>query len=264
MKTFEHIDLNDRERVFFVGDIHGDSKLFEHAVNFLGLSEKDYLVCTGDLIDRGEASVDVLTRVLMSTNMTSVLGNHDHFMVKAMNNRKMSNFALWYQNGGYWAEQHDRAFVQGLANAVEEQFPLALIVWYKDTKVLVTHAEVPTGDLKVLERKLTPITGSVKSDEDLARLVAQQKLREEIMWGRNRIYEGEQFVSGVDLTIHGHTVTQCVREDEEPLPLQLGNQHWIDTGACFTGGRLTIAELVDGELQYTQFWFDSDNELCIV
>ena len=267
MKTIDYKNYSDKDRLFFVGDLHGDYKLFREAYKFLQLGDKDQLISVGDLIDRGSQNIECLTHFLHANNCDSVLGNHDQFMVKALNSMKMSDWGLWFQNGGYWAESYPRPLLRGLAEAVINKFPLLMLISYKGTEVAVSHAEIPGTCIKTLRKQLAPITENIRDANGLDRLVQQRLLKEEFIWGRNIIKMPEKDVlpvEGVDLTVHGHSVTFGFREDEQPLPVQLANRHYIDTGAIFKGGRLTFAELVEGELQYTQFWYDENKELCIL
>lgn len=266
MRTIQHKDYSTKDRLFFVGDIHGHYKLFKDALEVLQIGKSDQVVAVGDLIDRGEQSLQTLTHFLYADNCDSVLGNHDHFMVKTLAGKRMhmSDASLWYYNGGAWSLSENTEMLKGLAKAVDEAFPVLMLIEYKGTKVAVSHAEIPTNCIKEAKRRLAPITANVATADDLQLLCDQQKFKEEFLWGRSKIYaEEDNVVAGVDLTVHGHTVT-FDKPGDPALPIQKGNQIFLDTGSVFNGGRLTFAELIDGELQYHQFWFDIDGELQVL
>lgn len=61
---------------------------------------------------------------------------------------------------------------------------------------------------------------------------------DDVIWNRDRITESDRgwvkAISGADQFIFGHTPLH--------LPLQFANQHYIDTGAVFTGN-LTLLQI---------------------
>lgn len=250
MSLLQRVNLDHSERVIFVGDIHGMNSLLEAGLEVLNFRAEDTLVSVGDLIDRGEQNIEVLTSFIFADNRIGVMGNHDMFLVEALLGRgSYSDWAIWYQNGGYWAEDQDKLVLKGMARQLQQNFPLALLIEHKGTKVGVAHAEFPTLDILDLE---------------LEGFGNYKPYAQSLIWGRSAVSSGKpRVVKGVDLTVHGHTVTQLIHGDGTPTPLQLGNQHWIDTGSCFTGGRLTFAELIGGKLQYTQVWYE-DGELQVL
>lgn len=74
----------DEQKVFIVGDLHGEHEFFFKCLQKLGFNtERDILVCTGDLVDRGPKSYELLTHFLYNkNNFYSVRGNHDQFLVE--------------------------------------------------------------------------------------------------------------------------------------------------------------------------------------
>jgi len=92
--------------IWAVGDIHGRSDLLLLLLKKLdkaGLDlEKDKLIFLGDYIDRGPDSKGVLDVVMdldQKSNVTCLLGNHDDFLIDAVESRSSS---LWCdgRNGG--------------------------------------------------------------------------------------------------------------------------------------------------------------------
>lgn len=64
---------------YFIGDIHGCFNEFNRLLDRVSFNVKyDYLWLTGDLIDRGPGSLEVINLIMsLGTSIKMVLGNHD-------------------------------------------------------------------------------------------------------------------------------------------------------------------------------------------
>jgi predicted phosphodiesterase len=81
--------LEDDQRLFICGDLHGTISLLESSLASLGFKEGyDVLLCVGDLVDRGEESEKTLRKFLFDKTGSyfSVRGNHEDFMVIMIGN----------------------------------------------------------------------------------------------------------------------------------------------------------------------------------
>lgn len=60
-----------------IGDIHG---FFDHVIGLIDTcnTKPEFIICVGDLTDRGPSSDKVLQWAMDTPNVYSVLGNHDH------------------------------------------------------------------------------------------------------------------------------------------------------------------------------------------
>ena len=71
---------------YVIGDVHG---CFEQFVSLLDKinynSQEDKIILTGDLVNRGPESLAVLNYCMADRNITSVLGNHDLYLLYLMN-----------------------------------------------------------------------------------------------------------------------------------------------------------------------------------
>ena len=78
--------MAENERVFVVGDIHGDYKQLQNALSRVHFNEnKDNLFCLGDMIDREPHSIKVLS-LLSDLGAQMLLGNHEHLMLETVLN----------------------------------------------------------------------------------------------------------------------------------------------------------------------------------
>ena len=246
------INANDKGRLFIVGDIHGDYDLLMEFIKWAKLKDNDLLVSVGDLIDRGDKNIQTLTHFLFADNCLAVQGNHEDMMIKSLVENSRLDDMTWMMNGGEWALNQDTHFLKGVAKKVAE-LPVFLDIEFGEARIAVSHAEMPvTGRKELLE--------AIEEGEE----VDAAKITKLALWGRRQVKAPVgRGILGYDFVVHGHTPTQNILE--EPVPIQKANQHWIDTGSVFAGGRLTFMEIEkDATFEYHQFWKDTDGELCII
>ncbi|WFM69723.1 metallophosphoesterase [Halomonas sp. CKK8] len=203
---------NTRGRDFFVGDLHGQYRLLQEALQGVAFSEsEDRLFCVGDLIDRGPGSLDCL-RLVFRPWFHAVRGNHEALADAALLEGEGSRaWAQWMINGGGWSLKSGVGETRRILQAALSYLPFAREVEGMGKRVGMVHAE-PPADWSLIE-------------------VAD---REALVWGRSRIQRGDETpVAGIDVVVVGHTIVE--------RPLTLGNVHYIDTGA-FCTGRLTLID----------------------
>lgn len=215
-------------RKFVCGDIHGaKDKLFE-ALDRIGFDYgNDTLYALGDLVDRGPDSYGVL-KLLEEPWFESIKGNHELMMEQAHDGA--DRYEMHKHNGGGWfeflsADERDHCV------SLTRDLPIAMTV---DTpsgrRVGLVHAELPGACWNEFEAML--------QSENLSHAEAAGA---SALWGRTKVKQAQRKapvanVANIDMVYMGHT----------PLdkPLQCGNLRWIDTGACWDDGYLTIEELV--------------------
>ena len=69
--------LNSPNRVFVVGDIHGKYNLLKEGLEENKITENDFLIFAGDLINKGDDSIKVLDFVLTRPNTLCLYRNHE-------------------------------------------------------------------------------------------------------------------------------------------------------------------------------------------
>jgi serine/threonine protein phosphatase 1 len=233
------LKINDNKRLFFVGDIHGHFDVFNYALKSLGFNENDAIVSVGDLIDRGEQNIEVLSFFLHTKNAYGVIGNHEEMAIKGLLYGMGSEKNMWLTNGGNWQKKYNEEFIKGILYSLSKKFPYCLEIEHQGKFFGVCHAEFPHDDWN------TELT-----KKDLKKLV----------WNRNEVRNthSNRIVKNIDYLIHGHTIFK--------RPNVIGNQHWIDTGVyrdCGYGSggiegdyALTIAEYKNNSFIYHRFQID--------
>ncbi|AFO56705.1 metallophosphoesterase [Natrinema sp. J7-2] len=77
-----HIDLENRDEVYVIGDVHGCLDALEALLGTLELGANDLAVFVGDLVRKGPESKAVLDRVRRSPRLLSVRGNNERKLLE--------------------------------------------------------------------------------------------------------------------------------------------------------------------------------------
>lgn len=237
MIIHKKIIVPDDVDLFFIGDIHGDYKNFKDILNVIDAKDNDYIICTGDLIDRGAGVTPLLFDFIHKPNYHAVIGNHEEMMVH-VDQPDNKNLWLYMGNGGdVTLEQLGWEGIKYFTKNILKKFPLILEVHHRGKIFGVTHAGVPLfyentqhwNDIIKLAKKNTDYQNQLLEDRDLINRIKKTYNmggihKEDMMNAFNPI-------KGVDYIFHGHT---GVRE-----PIIYHNMVWIDT--MFLTNTFTIA-----------------------
>jgi hypothetical protein len=116
--------------MWIIGDIHGRLHTLKALIK--KLPENAKIICTGDLIDRGLWSQEVIRFVRDAENITSVLGNHDDFIVSNHTNGHLINGGQWFYKLSKEEQEELRDYLQSL--------PLTKLIIAGDKEAVVSHA----------------------------------------------------------------------------------------------------------------------------
>jgi len=207
---------NSLGRDFVVGDIHGCYADLMGKLNEVCFDpDIDRLFALGDLNDRGPDSLKCLL-LLKEKWFFSVLGNHEQMMMDALIYNERVEY--WRKYGGDWYWHLSDFRTDELAFLIENyvsKLPHSITIKTAESSVGILHANPPQhwSDLQ---------TGAADYTE--------------IIWGRSKINNMDAAViPGVDTIYVGHSADKTVR--------QLGNVNYIDTGAVYDFGMLTMVEI---------------------
>ncbi|MGB1110338.1 MAG: metallophosphoesterase [Gammaproteobacteria bacterium] len=216
-------EINRQGRDFVVGDIHGEFVALNAAMEKQGFDpEKDRLFSVGDLIDRGQHSIAALDW-LAEPWFFAVLGNHEQMAIDGWNDEKSLRWWTKKNGGGWWLDV-DTVTQKRFVDTFRD-LPLVMEIDTTYGKVGIVHADVPPG---------------VNWGEFTRGLeMGDTSLRQHALWARTRLTQAD---NKAKTPVHGITRVYC---GHTPLrnPTQMGNVFFIDTGACYTGGKLTLLRL---------------------
>lgn len=213
LKIFEH---NTKGNDWVVGDVHGMfSRLTDLLIERKFDTDKDRLFCTGDLVDRGPESHKALEWLAYPWFHT-VRGNHE-------------NMAIYWGGGGgdSWGADREHMYLHNggewfIIRSREEQ--QAYVEAFKALPVRIQiNAPDGTPDVGIIHAQ-APLDWNMPDDEFTS------------IWERQRIANNDTKGSAnINVVYLGHT----------PLKqkVELGNNIYIDTGACFKNGYFTLERL---------------------
>jgi len=218
MKVIPHktIKPDKDQRIFFCGDVHGDQIALHKQLKVVGFVEReDMLIFTGDLIDRGNYSAEIIEFATCTPYVHSVIGNHESLFIHGLHDTLCRQVHTSPNVGGQWIEKYSQDQLEDLADLIQNTMSIAITVEVGGAKIGVIHATAPDDWKNVLQPETT--------DE------------EEWLWNRKQFESAlmgkEHYVKGLDAVIHGHVVNYKTVS---------GNHIWIDT-LNYTGS-LTIIE----------------------
>lgn len=83
--------------IYVMSDIHGQAEAFYKTLDLIKFSRNDTLYVLGDVIDRGQHGILILSQIMNCQNMHMLLGNHEYMMLRAF---AFSELEVWFRNGG--------------------------------------------------------------------------------------------------------------------------------------------------------------------
>ncbi len=215
----QYFEQNTSGKDYVVGDIHGEfGMLNKRLVELKFNPETDRLFSVGDLVDRGPDS-EACLQWLAQPWFHAILGNHEAMGIDSWKDQKA--LLMWQANGGDWWLKLNITNQKRYVDAFKA-LPFAMEIKVEGGRVGIVHADVPSG---ISWQNF--LSGLIDDDE---------KLRNHALWSRRRATRQDDkahtVVEGIDRVFCGHTPLQ--------RPAKLGNICFIDTGACYPGGCLTV------------------------
>ena len=214
--------------IYVSSDWHGTSldtiKALLKKANFD--ENNDFLFVLGDVIDRGEHSVELLKFLMNSPCAELLMGNHEAFFLEnlwvfdeiteetidAVDAQKLSRLNTWRANGGYTTiEDLYRETPQMRADIIDyiKDLPLYDSVCVGDRDILLVH-----GGL-----------GNYYADKKIG-----EYTQRELVWTRPKLDEeySEEF-----LTVIGHTPTHFYGDEYKGKIIKTKTWVNVDTGAAY-------------------------------
>lgn len=211
METVLKLERNTVGRDFAVGDIHAHVTRLRAALKEIGFDPSvDRLIATGDLVDRGSETEEVL-ELLDEPWFYSVMGNHDDLAVRLTTGRCIID--MYIEGGGQWNVDNPPEVRQRYADAFVK-LPFAIEVDTEEGPVGIVHADCHLPTWKEFTAALEAQTEGTQ---------VMRSAKHDAMWSRQRIKRGDhEPIPDLRALVVGHCTV--------PLVKTLGNVHFIDTG----------------------------------
>lgn len=229
------LELTASGRVFIAGDLHGCYTQLQAILAQIAFNpaEGDCCVLVGDLTDRGPDSLHCL-QLLEQPGFLSVQGNHETMLLAAWQHTPLSEYC-WCQNGGTWFYRlpaNTRQLLQDTYTTRLIQLPYAIEITTADgLHIGICHADPVYSDWEQLKHTLQ--NREPVPDEIVEKLVWSRERLTLLQHTRTHPQIGQ--ITHIDYCVMGHTPLRNT-------PVQHGNCIWIDGGAAFAGGTLTVME----------------------
>ena len=211
------INTNQKNHVYVVGDLHGCYSLLIQELKKINFDfQNDVLICTGDLVDRGEENLACIS-LLDEPWFYTVRGNHEEMCIKSAHDSKIKD--IHARNGGEWFYQLSQ--IQRL-EIIErfKQLPLVIEVQVGHIKIGIVHADIDIHEWNTFKQDIS------QGDYKISGITSAYS---NALWGRGRIRQHSahyDIVEGIDEIYLGHTI---VKEHTK-----IDNCHFIDVGSSFT------------------------------
>ncbi|HBF1809605.1 TPA: serine/threonine protein phosphatase [Clostridioides difficile] len=207
-----------------MSDLHGMYDKFISMLEQINFNSNDHLYILGDVLDRGDKSLEIIDYIRNHKNITLLKGNHELMFQESW--RDTNNRYLWFYNGG------DDTFYK-LKNKkfeYEESF-------YKYIKNL-PYLEIIDNFILVHAGLYLPNNYENLSIEQII------ELQEDICVWDKTILNTNKHIKGYTIII-GHTPTQNIKDYEKAEIYKQEGIIDIDCGACFDNGKLACLRLDD-------------------
>ena len=211
------LQSSDFTSIYIVGDLHGCYKLLMQELKNINFDfENDLIICTGDLVDRGEENLACIS-LLDESWFYTVRGNHEEMCIKSPYDSQIKD--IHARNGGEWFYQLSQ--MQQLEIIARfKQLPLVIEVQLAHKKIGVVHADIDIHDWNGFKLDI--------SQGDY-RIPGISSAYSNALWGRGRIRKHSDHydvVENIDEIYLGHTI---VKEHTK-----IDNCNYIDVGSSFT------------------------------
>ncbi|EKT4523086.1 metallophosphoesterase [Pseudomonas putida] len=221
------MSANHKGRDFITGDIHGSFELLEKILKKISFNTSvDRIFSTGDLVDRGPFSKNVL-EWLKQPWFHSIRGNHEQMAIDSING---NGDALRHsKNGGDWFYKCSHHIQKEITLAFN-QLPIAIEISLPNGSTTgIIHAEPPNWEEGLEWSKSIALL-----DEPIERERTEALFQ--ALYARKRLNTMDKKpILGIGNLFVGHSTV--------PKPLRLGNTFYIDTGCSFPDGSLTIFDI---------------------
>ena len=169
------INADHANRVYMVGDLHGCHSLLIQELQKIHFDfQIDVLICTGDLVDRGEENLACIS-LLDQPWFYTVRGNHEEMCIKSPHDPKIKD--IHARNGGEWFYQLSQTQRLEIIELFK-QLPLVIEVQLEHKKIGVVHADIDIHNWNAFKQDIS------QGDYKISGVTSAYS---NALWGKGRI-----------------------------------------------------------------------------
>ena len=217
VEVVKSIDGQQFSAIYVVGDLHGCLSLLMQELKKINFDfQNDLLICTGDLVDRGNENLECIG-LLDEPWFSTVRGNHEEMCIRAPVDHKIKD--IHARNGGQWFYQLSLTRQSEISTRFQ-QLPLVIEVQLKNKKIGVVHADIDIHDWNAFKKDI------LQGDYKISGITSAYS---NALWGRGRIRQQSAHydsVENIDEIYLGHTIVKEL--------IKVDNCYYIDVGSFFT------------------------------
>lgn len=222
----------DFDRLIGVGDIHGCLNTLVSLLEQVNPTERDLFVFTGDYVDRGRFSYDVIQHLIefkkRFPQTVFIKGNHEDLFMKHLDG-DFSHRQCFFYNGGY---QTVNSYLDktGVKPYSWEEMPEDHVKFLNELETCCL-VEVPRA-----EAKFVFVHGGLRPG-----FTIEQQQEHDMIWIRDEFLDERVYSWGATV-VHGHT--PMMPDELEAYHRRYSNKINLDSG-CVYGYTLTAVDVLN-------------------
>jgi len=237
-----------------IGDIHGKFGLLQRILSVAKkilpkTANHTELVLLGDIIDRGDASIEILDLLqhgIEDWEVIPILGNHEQLLLRVLDASEddyIMNWAFWRGNGGIKTLENLHITIPSLTEISVKEHRDILLKALGDDRVAYLNtfkSHYRNGDILCVHAGIDP----KKSLEDNFSKDKLDNHPDHWAWIREGFLDHtEPFTDGV-FVVHGHTVIPGPKLEPHRICLDTGGcVYGVLSGALFFNDEMTIFQV---------------------
>ena len=179
---------------YIVSDLHGEYELFRRLLEVIRFSQNDTLYVCGDIIEKGERSIELAGYISKLPNVKCIIGNHEYAFLKY-----------------YWAlmQQSPEDF-DGVLKKLQDYFPDDAVL---DWELIDWLESLP---YYIEEEEFICVHAGLPLDREGRMLPLAEATAEQLVYDR-KFKEPDVEVVGGKCVFFGHTPTNAITHGESRI-----------------------------------------------
>ena len=220
--------------IYVTSDIHGNLIKYQQLLAKINVTDNDALIILGDVLDRGESSMEILLDIMNRDNFFMIMGNHEQIALACI---KLLSQEITKKSIESFKDDEIEMITEWLYNlggkTTLDNFNKLSV---ENRNAVIDYLEdLPMyEELEINNQKFCLVHGGLENFSKNKKL--HEYSDEDLIW--SRLDYGMKYFDD-KVTITGHTPTRNIDENDRPDYIYKGNNNIaIDCGCGFEGGQL--------------------------